>query len=99
MGIDYDAVAGWGIEIKESDVSDDLFDGCDGAYFSDFIEDNIPEGLCLDAGGNHYSDDIKYFIIDRFENTVKDRIEDINKAFGSSFTKDDVKWVCEVCIW
>jgi len=105
MGVDVDAVAGWGVEIPKKLIKkiknqehDRLEDVDDLIYQVEELFDP-PAKVEVLRHGSSYSGDETRVIASRHENAVRKKLDQINELLGTTFTESDVKWICEVHWW
>lgn len=104
MGIDYDAVGGYGIGFKEEDLTEETIKKFEYKDWEENMEyflydDNL---LQVETSGNYFSGDKEYWImlkdpLNKLEETLK-YLNDL-KILNKNITKEDICRVAEPIIW
>jgi hypothetical protein len=102
MGIDYDAVAGYGVKINDN-LTDEGIDLLENTYeddYYDFIENELVGEITYETIGSHYSGEVEYVIIlsDPLREGVYDKFIEMLGKNTHLLENIEPKWICEVCI-
>lgn len=103
MSIDYSSIAGYGVEVCESDLEGTKYYNED-SHLEEMLDEALDNtGLEYCSAGNHFTGDARYYIL--LDDPLNNDIEEfIKKLKGLDLdlnvrSQNDLLWINEVCIW
>jgi len=101
MGVDYEAVAGYGVKLK-GNIKDEFLEDFDNLYTGGFIDKYLPD-LDYQNTGNHYSGNGEVWLVPEYTDILKypEEFEKFKVTLNqySNVLKDvEPEWFCELLI-
>ena len=98
MGVDYSAVAGWGVAISAADLMKIHWPGSTDHWeeLEELVESAPINGRMF---GSEYSGSLWCAFLDPREGIVAGQLKELNEALGTSFQMKDVKFREEIYEW
>lgn len=104
MGVDYTAVAGYGIRITEDDIKEEFSEILEEEYDSEVYELFYSEGkIDLELVGSNYDGDLDYYFIisDPLNKDFEQELKPLNESglLKKHIKPKDLRWICDLLIW